>query len=1002
MPLLLAGLYVLLAGMPAAAQQRAQMVGVVRDGSGAVIVDVDVAVLNTDTGIRRATRTNSQGFYAVSSLTPGQYKVTVRKPGFRTIARTGVELQATQSARLDFLLELGAIQEVVTVEGDGAPIRSNDGASQILLGRDSVEALPLNGRGLQGVLEFAPGVLATPATGGEAGQFSANGQRPNTNYFTIDGVSANNGVSGSGLPGEFSGGALPGMTAIGSLHGLVALGAVQEVRIQTSSFTPEFGRLPGAQVAVITRSGSNEYHGEFFGGFRHERLNAMDWFANRAGLDRAPASLHTAGGLLSGPVRRNRTFFSLSGEWLRLRQRASWAMAVPSLATRARAPASVRPILDSYPVPRGSELSGGQAAHTAQTSWPARLATGSVRVDHGLGSRGLLFLRYTGTPSSSRVGYLQVNDARFRADSVTAGALVAVSPAVTNEARVNVSRASVHSAWAFATPDGAQPLDLAAILPPLTDPSRRVYGISVGGLQQRLTGDGGRSSQGQWNFIDTVSWNLGRHHVRFGLDYQRMTPRREEAINGVIGGWTDLNGLLGGDPAVVQYAVAGRGSSLIETFSAFAQDTWHAGPRLNVTYGTRWEVTPAPSFSGSSLGLGGVVSSGPVLAPLPAAERLAGNESPAWQSRWTQFAPRIGAAYRLDSEGLFVLRVGAGLFYDLGFSSSNDVLNGAPFNLWRTTLTVGAAEAAPQTVYRFDSDLRLPYSWQWNVTLERAFAGDTVVSAAYVGSAGRRLLRRESRPQAETEPARVVLATNRGAADYHSFQIQARRRLARGLRGLASWTWGHAIDNGSWDSATYLVHPGAGDYGASNFDVRHSLQLAAVWDVPYATGWTVSGIFRARTGFPVDVAARENAFGLSYDNLRPDLVAGAPLWIDDRDVPGGRRINPAAFVVPAGGGQGSLGRNVFRGFGLAQLDAMLERRFALRDDASLTFRAEAYNVTNHPNFADPVRFLNHPLFGRSLSQTNLMLGAGRPHSGLTPALQAGGARAVQLGVWLRF
>lgn len=140
------------------------------------------------------------------------------------------------------------------------------------------------------LLELAPGTVVTPATRGEPGQFTSNGQRPNTNYFTVDGVSVNNGVSGGGLPAQVNGGALPGMTAIGSFHNLVSLEALDEFRVQTATTTPEFGRLSGAQVSLSTRSGSNDLHGSLFEYFRHERLDANDWSANRIGDPRAPCA----------------------------------------------------------------------------------------------------------------------------------------------------------------------------------------------------------------------------------------------------------------------------------------------------------------------------------------------------------------------------------------------------------------------------------------------------------------------------------------------------------------------------------------------------------------------------------------------------------------------------------------------------------------------------------------------------------------------------------------
>jgi hypothetical protein len=261
-------------------------------------------------------------------------------------------------------------------------------------------------------------------------------------------------------------------------------------------------------------------------------------------------------------------------------------------------------------------------------------------------------------------------------------------------------------------------------------------------------------------------------------------------------------------------------------------------------------------------------------------------------------------------------------------------------------------------------------------------------------------LRREGYLSSGNTFGDAVLATNNGRSSYHALQLQARSRSRRGVQGVVSYTWSHAIDNGSWDSGTYLVFTALGaqqDRGRSNFDARHNFQASLSYRLP--KGWLASGIFRARTGFPIDVVVRDNAFGLGFDNLRPD-VAGSP-WIADASAPAGRRLDPAAFRTP-GSGQGSLGRNAVQGFGLAQLDLALERQWTLTERARLRFRMEAYNATNRASFADPSRYVSSALFGESTALAGLMLGAGRPNSGLSPAFQPGGPRTLQLGVSLRF
>jgi hypothetical protein len=213
---------------------------------------------------------------------------------------------------------------------------------------------------------------------------------------------------------------------------------------------------------------------------------------------------------------------------------------------------------------------------------------------------------------------------------------------------------------------------------------------------------------------------------------------------------------------------------------------------------------------------------------------------------------------------------------------------------------------------------------------------------------------------------------------------------------MAAYTWSHAIDNGSWDSAVALVneeYTAGRDRASSAFDVRQAFSAALSYEVK---GWTLSAVGRARTGFPIDVLTSSNLLGLGFDNVtRPDLVGGAPVWMPDAGVPGGRRLNPAAFEAPDGI-QGTLGRNAVTGLGMWQTDASIGRRFRVGERGGLEARMEAFNLFNRASFADPIRFLDHPLFGTSGSMLNLMLGSGSPRSGLAPLLQTGSPRTVQV------
>jgi hypothetical protein len=492
----------------------------------------------------------------------------------------------------------------------------------------------------------------------------------------------------------------------------------------------------------------------------------------------------------------------------------------------------------------------------------------------------------------------------------------------------------------------------------------------------------------------------------------------------VAGVWPDLATLLGGGAMQLAVTQADRASSLIETLSTYFQDTWRPAPRLTLTYGLRWEITPAPSIRQGTAPVAATSTiQSPPLSPnqpgtgaseppvsTPAAVPQGG---PLWPTRYGQVAPRIGAAWRLT--GRSVLRAGWGVFYDLGFSIVTDPINGFPFNRWQFG-DVLSGTSAPSTPAGagYLPNLALPISHEWNAAFEHALTPSDVVALSYVGSAGRRLLRREAGMQ-PNGTATASLATNHGRSDFHALEVAYRRRLARGVEALANYAWSHSIDNGSWDSAVALVTPeytATRDRGASSFDVRHAFSAALTFESRGLGGaglwrrltadWKMQAIARARSGFPIDILETENALGFGWDNYRrPDLLPGIALWTADPSAPGGRRLNPAAFRSPAGL-QGTLGRNAISGFGMFQADAALRRRFPLADSASLEIGLACFNLANLVNPADPARYRNSPFFGQPVSLLNLMLGSGSPRSGLTPAFQLGSPRSFELGLKVRF
>jgi hypothetical protein len=512
-----------------------------------------------------------------------------------------------------------------------------------------------------------------------------------------------------------------------------------------------------------------------------------------------------------------------------------------------------------------------------------------------------------------------------------------------------------------------------------------------------VSGSEGRRSQSQYQISPAASWNKGAHSIRFGADYRRLAPIRNDATGAVSILADTVQDLASSSNFWDATSPQRYVSAVVSEISAYAQDTWRVTPRLTATYGLRWEISPAPVLRGATTY--DPVSGEPLYI-----------HRPTWPSTYTNFAPRLGIAYQPSRNGTTVLRGGIGLYFDSSLSLATDLVNDGPLNVSNFQSPRNQFVKA-QLIFGFTPGLRLPLVRQWNVSIEHAFDRNDVVTAGYVGSSGGNLIRREIGGPGSTNVSLLALGTNHGQSEYHSFQAQYRRRLAGGVQALASYAWSHSIDNSSTDAGLYWAGSGLlvqGDRGSSDFDVRHSFTVGFSYDSAgtrshWLRNWSVDGMFRARTGFPINVLNADQFMGVSFENVfRPDVVPGQPLWITDSSAPGGRRINLGAFLPARSSVQGDLGRNALAGFGMSQLDLALRREFAFGEKRALQFRIDAFNALNHANFADPIRFLASPLFGQSSSMLNLMLGTGSPGSGLAPVFQAGGPRSLQAAIRFRF
>jgi hypothetical protein len=529
--------------------------------------------------------------------------------------------------------------------------------------------------------------------------------------------------------------------------------------------------------------------------------------------------------------------------------------------------------------------------------------------------------------------------------------------------------------------------------------------FSIGGVGQVVSGEEARQEQSQWHAAPVLAVTHGHHEFRIGADYRQLTPARRDTNPslGVISG--NLASTV--DTRDLWVAISGpqTSHSILKEDSLFAQDTWRIHPRLTASFGLRWEFTPPPELN----------SIGSLYGNLSGPSFVFSGQKAIWQQTYKNLAPRFGLAYRPFGQSHTALRAGWGIYYDSSLSIATDLVNGGPFSL----SLYSSAQHAPfpsLLSFGFMPGLHLPSVKQWSGTVEHVFGSRHTVSAVYEGSVGLQLLRREFGGLENTDALQLALATNHGFSSYHAFELQYRLKTSHGFSGLASYSWSHSIDNSSSDSVLYWAAPGltaSSDRGSSDFDVRHAFNAALGYESPHRAGnsfrsrllrdWRLDGIVHARTGFPITVLDADYSMALSFANFaRPDLVPGQPVWLTDPAAPGGRRLNRAAFQPAPDLLQGNLGRNAVTGFGMCQVDLAVRRDFPFGERRSLQFQIEAFNALNHPDYADPIRFLSSPLFGQSPSMLNMMLGTGSPGSGLTPAFQNGGARSVQLMLRFRF
>ena len=855
------------------------------------------------------------------------------------------------------------VTENVTVVGSSEVL--NSGVSNVITDR-ALQELPIQGRAFSGLLTLTPGVSEATRQATIQGGYSVNGQRAASNSFTIDGVSANFGTTADGeVPGTSAAGNKPALTASGGTNGLATLDAIQELSIQTIPTKPEHGPGAGVQVNVITRGGTNEFHGSAFHFFGNDAFDANDWFANARGLEQPARRLNLFGATFGGPIRKDHDFFFGNYEGLRLRQPLVGVTDVPSLTSRAGA------FLNAFPLPTGPARPDGFAEFTASFANPARHDVGSLRIEHNFDSGSTVRGRYSFANSDASErgangsSLNTTNRIRTRAQTFTGSLSQTFSPTSVMELRANYSRARVSGAYLLDNFGGA-------VVPDNLSPSAFTFDLSSRNAAF-MRGDETTSVQRQFNLVGAVTIVTNTHDFRFGGDYRRLSPTIGQRV-------TEENVLfpgIGQSPRMSFVNHATPQEPVFNRLSLFGQDQWRQSSRLTLTYGMRWELAPAPSSNGEAL----------------------------WETTFGNFAPRASVAYQLDQNADTLLRGSIGIAYDVSQDrSGNFFANSIPF--------VSGDSALP--FISFDPNLKVPYALDWSVSFERSLGSRQLLSAVYVGSSGKRLLHTETLFDQDPDFSFLRLVTNRGRSDYRALQINYGRAFSSNFGANVSYVWSQSLDNVSEDSERRVIMASANpelDRGPSDFDIRHRLTgyVSYALPAPFAKGlgnklfrnWNLDSVFNARSARTLNVVYMfPTSYGVAY--LRPNVATGTSFFIFDSNAPGGRLLNPAAFLIPSTLKQGDLTRNSLRGFPFYQVDLGLRRKFNFSEAVGLQIQADAFNVLNHTNFEDPVGndlvTGGSQAFGYSTSLSGRSLAGG----GFGSFYSFGGARTMCFSVKLLF
>lgn len=1026
-------LALLLSGASVAQAQvdRATLAGTVRDPSGAPMPDSTVVLTNIATSATTRVGTIASGRYLAVNLPPGPYLVEAEAPGYRARGDV-VILEVGQKGSLDVSFGVESVLETadllqIPVLPSADDARRLLGTEQAALGtvvdQAFVSKLPLAIRNWDDLLALVAGVQGdryTEESGGTAagrtGGINAHGNRSLTNNFLLDGVD-NNTISTN-------------VQELSTQVSRPSIDSIQEFKVVTSPYSAEYGRAPGAAISVTTKSGTNKVRGTVYDYYRNDRFDSNTFFAGRAGLPKPTNDQNQFGGNLAGPLRKDRAFFFADYEGTRITRGVTRLTQVPTeLERRGVFASEVRDPLTGQPFPghtipadRIDPVAARLLSLLPQPNAPGpnnflRQANVTddadrilLRLDLRPSERDSVFGRYIyskrdrfipgffggiidGTVASS------FGRQSFETQGLVVGWTRRFGPSVVNELRVSWSRARSD---AVQGPFGQNGPDLIGLRGVPDDPR-----INGGVVTATIDGYGQLGSPAflpkfqhtdQFEYLNTLSWLLGRHQLKLGLD--ALAPVKNEYLDipstrgklrfrGRFTGNSVADFLLGyvADAELTNVYVVDQRHWAI---SLFVQDDWKVRPDLCLNLGLRYDfVTPALEAHNRQTNFD------PAAAALVFATDGSLEERGLVETDWNNVAPRVGVVYQIDDRT--VLRGGYGVFYNLfNRIGSEDQLALNPPGLRNNSLST-SSDTNPVFFLRdgFPADflssvdlsrLRLravkrdapsPLVHELSGGVQRQVAEVLVFSADLVLALGRNLanLRNLNQPLGGNGPlpfptfGPIEWRENSATSSYRGLDLSVEKRFSKGYGFGLAYTLSKSTDL----STEHLAAAGSSSFpqdarnlgawaGPSDFDTRHRLVAELVFELPFGPGkrwgssgvpgvllreWLVSGIYTARSGRPFTVTQGSNNVGQLATGLPNRVGSGEGArtvdnWFDAR-----------AFQAVPSGTFGDSGRNILRGPGWQTFDLSVQRRIQAGKRVRAVLRWDVFNAFNRANFGLP-------------------------------------------------